>query len=98
VLLSLSSSRSQHFSAALVFRRVKGGDKGEIKNISPVPSSPIFWASRGLKGEMRDYYRYHSGENKLTPKQQADIMAILAKYGPTEGLAFDHYETSWDFD
>ena len=44
------------------------------------------------------YYRYHSGENKLTPKQQADIMAILAKYGPTEGLAFDHYETSWDFD
>jgi hypothetical protein len=47
---------------------------------------------------MRDYYRYHSGENKLTPKQQADIMEILAKYGPTDGLAFDHYETSWDFD
>ena len=44
------------------------------------------------------YYRYHSGENKLTPKQQADIMEILAKYGPTDGLAFDHYETSWDFD
>lgn len=38
------------------------------------------------------------GENKLTPKQQADIMAILAKYGPTEGIAFDHYEKNWDFD
>ena len=44
------------------------------------------------------YYRNHSGENKLTPKQQAEIMEILAQYGPTEGLAFDHYETSWDFD
>ena len=44
------------------------------------------------------YYRYHSGENKLTPKQQAEIMAILAQYGPTDGLAYDHYETSWDFD
>ena len=44
------------------------------------------------------YYRYHKGENKLSPKQQADIMAILAKFGPTDGLAFDHYETAWDFD
>ena len=26
------------------------------------------------------------------------IMDILAQYGPTDGLAFDHYETVWDFD
>ena len=26
-----------------------------------------------------------------------DIMAILAKYGSTDGLSFDHYETDWDF-
>ena len=44
------------------------------------------------------YYRYHHGENMLTPKQQADIMQILAKFGPTEGLNFDHYVTDWDFD
>ena len=44
------------------------------------------------------YYRYHKGENKLSPKQQADIMAILAKYGSTDGIRFDHYETAWDFD
>ena len=44
------------------------------------------------------YYRYHHGENKLSPRQQADIMAILAKFGSTEDLAFDYYETDWDFD
>ena len=43
------------------------------------------------------YYRYYHGENKLTPSQQQDIMDILAKFGPTDGLAFDHYETSFDF-
>ena len=44
------------------------------------------------------YYRYHHGENKLSPKQQADIMKILANFGPTEGLNFDHYVMEWDFD
>ena len=43
------------------------------------------------------YYRYHHGENKLSPQQQEDIMGILAKYGSTEGLAFDHYEMDYDF-
>ena len=44
------------------------------------------------------YYRYHHGENLLSPKQQKDIMKILADYGPTGDLAFDHYVTDWDFD
>jgi len=44
------------------------------------------------------YYRYHHGENKLSPHEQEDIIAILAKFGTTEGIAFDHYETNWDFD
>ena len=43
------------------------------------------------------YYRYHHGENKLMPNQQEDIMNILSQYGSTEGLAFDHYETDFDF-
>lgn len=43
------------------------------------------------------YYRYHHGENLLSPKQQEDIMKILADYGPTEDLAFDHYVTDFDF-
>lgn len=44
------------------------------------------------------YYRYHHGENKLTPQQQQEILNILAQYGPTDGLAFDHYEKGWDFE
>ena len=47
---------------------------------------------------MGPYYRYHHGENKLSPKQQDDIMQILANFGSTEGIKFDHYETDWDFE
>jgi hypothetical protein len=47
---------------------------------------------------MGPYYRVHHGENKITPKQQDDIMQILAKFGSTEGIKFDHYETDWDFE
>ena len=43
------------------------------------------------------YYRYHHGENKLSPRQQEDIMKILAKYGSTNGLKFDHYEEDFNF-
>ena len=43
------------------------------------------------------YYRYHHGENKLSPRQQQDIMQILSDFGPTDGLAFDHYETDFNF-
>ena len=46
---------------------------------------------------MGPYYRFHHGENKLTPKQQDDIMQILAQFGSIEGIKFDHYETGWDF-
>ena len=35
--------------------RVKGGDKGEIKKSLPMPNPPIFGASGGVKGEMRDF-------------------------------------------
>ena len=51
-----------------------------------------------FSGGCGPYYRYHHGENLLTPEQQADIMAILAKFGSTDGIRFDHYVTDWDFD
>ena len=44
------------------------------------------------------YYRYHHGENMLSPKQQADILAIIAKFCPVDDIKFDHYVTDWDFD
>ena len=31
---------------------------------------------------MGPYYRYHHGENKLSPKQQADIMKIMSNHVP----------------
>ena len=47
---------------------------------------------------MGPYYRVHHGENKLTPRQQDDIMQILARFGSTDGIQFDHYETDWNFE
>ena len=44
------------------------------------------------------YYRYHHGENLLSPEQQEEIMKIIAMFGSTEGIKFDHYVTEWDFD
>ena len=44
------------------------------------------------------YYRVHHGENKLSPQQQADILAIIAKFCPTDNVKFDHYVIDWDFD
>ena len=44
------------------------------------------------------YYRVHHGENMISPKQQEDIMKIVAMFGSTEGIKFDHYVTAWDFE
>ncbi len=44
------------------------------------------------------YYRVHHGENMLSPEQQEEIMKIIAKYGSTEGIRFDHYVMDWDFE
>ena len=44
------------------------------------------------------YYRAHHGEIKLSPRQQAEIIKILAHFGSTDGIKFDHYVTAWDFD
>ena len=43
------------------------------------------------------YYRVHHGENLLSPDQQDAIMKIIAKFGSTDGIRFDHYVEAWDF-
>lgn len=43
------------------------------------------------------YYRVHHGENMISPEKQDEIMKILASYGSTEGIRFDHYVMDWDF-
>lgn len=43
------------------------------------------------------YYRIHHGENLLSPEKQNKIMKIIARFGSTDGIKFDHYVTDWDF-
>ena len=43
------------------------------------------------------YYRVHHGENMLMPKEQDEIMKIIAQFGSAEGIKFDHYVMAWDF-
>ena len=50
-----------------------------------------------FSGGCGPYYRYHHGENQLSPKQQEEVMKIIASFGSTEGITFDHYVTDWDF-
>ena len=73
---------------AHIYKNVPQRDRAEARRC----------VSSYFSGGCGPYYRYHHGDNKLSPRQQADIMAILAKYGSTDGLAFDHYDTAWDFD
>lgn len=74
------------------------GFKGIYKN---VPHHQQAEARRCVKNYFSSgngpYYRYHHGENKLSPSQQQDILNILAKFGPTDGIVFDHYETDFNF-
>ena len=44
------------------------------------------------------YYRAHHGEIQLSPKQQADILQIVAQFGPLDGIKFDGYKVDWDFE
>ena len=44
------------------------------------------------------YYRAHNGEIMISPKRQKEIMEVLAKFGNTEEVKFDHYVKVWDFD
>ena len=43
------------------------------------------------------YYRYHHGENLLSPRQQEDIIKIVATCGSTKPAVFDHYVEDFDF-
>jgi hypothetical protein len=50
-----------------------------------------------FSGGCGPYYRVHNGENTISPKQQEEIMKIIAQFGSTEGIKFDHYVTAWNF-
>jgi len=43
------------------------------------------------------YYRVHHGENTIFPEEQEEIMKVIANFGSTDGIRFDHYVEDWDF-
>ena len=67
-----------------------------------VPQRDRAEARRHVKGYFSGgngpYYRYHHGENRLSPKQQQDILGILESYGSIDGIRFDEYVQDWDFE
>lgn len=48
-------------------------------------------------GSYRTYYRYNSGERKLTPEQQEHIIGFFHRLGYTDELQFAHYQDVIDF-
>ena len=42
------------------------------------------------------YYRYRNGERELSPKQQEWIRQLFRRYGYTDEVVFDRYETIYD--
>lgn len=92
------SGQCQRYNEAKLVQKAWGFSK-IYKNVPHyLRSEARHYVRSYFSGGCGPYYRYHHGDNKLSPKQQADIMAILAKYGSIDDLAFDHYETDWDFD
>ena len=75
---------------------------GFTKLYHNVPQRDVAEARRCVRsyfsGGCGPYYRYHHGENLLSPKQQADIMKIIAKFGSIDDIRFDNYVEAWDFD
>ena len=43
------------------------------------------------------YYRVHHGERMISPEEQDKILRIIALFGSTDGIRFDHYVEDWDF-
>ena len=43
-------------------------------------------------GSYRTYYRYNSGERKLTPEQQEYISGLFRQFGYSGELQFEHYQ------
>lgn len=54
-------------------------------------------AMKTYLGGRSNYYRYNSGEHRLTPEQQTWILHLFHKKG-YDGLEFEHYVHAYDFD
>ncbi|MBQ7420245.1 MAG: hypothetical protein IJV17_05855 [Prevotella sp.] len=49
-------------------------------------------------GSVGSYYRYHNGEHMLAPCQQQTILGFFAERGYDQGIAFDHYLSTYNYE
>lgn len=54
-------------------------------------------AIKAYLGSETSYYRVNRGEKLLTPEQQEHILHIFRKRGYTEGVEFEHYVRTYNF-
>ncbi len=73
------------------------GFKLLYKDIPHHLRSAARWDVTNYLGSVGTYYRYNSGERKLSVEQQEDILNMLSDYCDREKLRFEHYDPSYNF-
>ena len=76
--------------------RVAIGFKGIFREVKERDHSEIRRRIANYLGRGGTYYRYRNGERSLTPKQQEWIRQLFRRYGYTEEVVFDRYETIYE--
>lgn len=93
---ALNADECEHFKpirkihAAYGFKTIFS----EVKRKDDKPLRDRMIAYLGSRGA---YYRYNSGEKKLTPEQQEWIINLFKSYGYTDNLTFDYFTDIYDF-
>lgn len=93
----LSKARCPYFRKAELIRMAWGFEKlfAEVKSKD---ENSLRNAMRTYLGGNGTYSRYKLGRRLLSPEQQTYIIDLFRDRGYTEGLEFDHYVTTYDFD
>lgn len=92
---SLKDERCPHFKQTRIINGAWGFDK-LFANIRQRDSSLLRSRLKSLLGGHGTYYRYHRGEQLLTPEQQERIVSLFHQYGYSENLHFDGYRRIYD--
>ena len=69
-----------------------------FEDVKRKDAKPLRDAMVNYLGSNGTYSRYRLGRKKLSPQQQDYILNLFRRSGYTEGLEFDHYVTTYDFD
>lgn len=85
----------QHFKLARTIRSAWGFDQmfADVRTADAPMLRALIKARLGGNGM---YYRYHHGQRRLNPEQQAWIKSLFRHYG-YDGAEFDHYRDEIDF-